>query len=389
MSITEKSINKKALVVTTVASTIDQFCMNDISILQKEYRVHVAANFESGNNTSKERVQEFKSELKTENIVVNEAKFNRSPFSKDNYSVYKEIKSLIARECYDIVHCHTPVAALVVRLATRKVRKKGTKVIYTAHGFHFFEGAPIINWLLYYPLELFLARYTDVLITINNEDYNRAKKSFKAGSVEYIPGVGIDVDKFVKIEINKKSKRKEMEIPEDVFIALSVGELNKNKNHETVIRALAMLNNPKIHYVICGQGLLESYLKNLIKELGLEKQVHLLGFRKDIAEICKTSDVFVFPSKREGLGLAALEAMACGLPIVTSNVHGILDYSINGKTGFVCSPTDVLGFAEAIGKLFNNNETRSKIGQQNIKLVKKYDINNVKNRILNIYKQFY
>lgn len=385
MNITEESNYKKALVVTTVASTIDQFCMNDISILQKEYRVHVAANFAAGNNTSRERVQEFKSELKSKNIVINEMKFNRNPFNKENFSAYKEIKRLIESNCYDIIHCHTPVAAMVVRLAARKARKNGTKVIYTAHGFHFFKGAPIINWLIYYPVERFLARYTDMLITINKEDYERAKKSFKAGRVEYIPGVGIDVDKFSNIEIDKKSKRKELGLPEDAFVVLSVGELNKNKNHETIIRALAKLNNPQIHYVICGQGLLENHLKALIKELGLEKQVHLLGFRKDIAEICKASDLFVFPSFREGLSVALMEAMATGLPVVCSNIRGNSDLIEDGKGGYLVKPNDVEGFSRAIEKCHNAEETRKVFSNNNLNRVRKYSFENVMKEIEKIY----
>jgi Glycosyltransferase len=379
--------SKKALVVTTVASTLDQFCMSDISILQKSYEVYVAANFSVGNNTSKERVKEFKSELQKNNIVVNEINFNRNPFSKDNFLAYKEIKKLINDISFELIHCHTPVAAMAVRLTAKKVRKKGTKVIYTAHGFHFFKGAPLKNWMMFYPIERWLARYTDVLITINREDYNRAKKSFKAGKVEYIPGVGVDTKKFSEAVVDKSEKRSELGLPQDAFLVLSVGELNKNKNHETVIKAIAKLNNPNVYYVICGQGVLENCLKDLIKELGLEKQVKLLGYRRDIAEICRAADVFAFPSKREGLGLAALEAMAFGLPLVTSNVHGIVDYSINEVTGYNCSPTDVDGFAEAIQKMINNEELKTKMGRSNKKVVKKFDIENTCKIMTNIYSE--
>lgn len=378
---------KKALVVTTVASTLDQFCMSDISILQNSYQVYVAANFSIGNNTPKERVREFKSELIKKNIVVNEINFNRNPISKFNFLAYKAIKNLIDNNFFDLIHCHTPVAAMIVRLAAKNARKKGTKVIYTAHGFHFFKGASFVNWFIYYPVEKWLARYTDVLITINKEDYERAKKFFKASKVMYVPGVGIDVDKFSKIKIDRKSKRTELALPQDAFVVLSVGELNKNKNHETIIRAVAKLNNPKIHYVICGQGSLKNYLEDLIKKLGLEMQVHLLGFREDIAEIYKASDLFAFPSYREGLSVALMEAMASGLPVVCSDIRGNIDLIEDGKGGFMCKPDDIDGFATAIHNIMENNNLTENFKRNNKDKILMYSINEVKEKMSNLYEE--
>jgi len=377
--------NKKALVVTTVASTIDQFCMSDISILNKSNSIQVAANFIIGNNTSSERIKEFKKELKEKNIAINEMNFNRNPFSKDNFLAYKEIKKLINDNSFELIHCHTPVAAMLVRLAAKKARKKGTKVIYTAHGFHFFKGAPIKNWMLFYPIEKWLARYTDVLITINKEDYKRAKKCFKAGKVEYIPGVGIDTKKFNEVVIDKSAKRKELGVPDDAFVVLSVGELNKNKNHETVIKAISKLNNSNIHYVICGQGSLEDYLKDLIKELGLEKQVKLLGYRRDISEISKASDVFVFPSFREGLSVALMEAMALGLPVICSKIRGNVDLIEEGKGGYLVEPGCIDRFAKYIDKLISDNQLRSELARNNFKQIEKYSIDNVISDMEEIY----
>lgn len=382
----KESMNNKALIVTTVASTIDQFCMSDISILQKSYKVYVAANFKSGNNTSKERMNEFISELQEKNIVINDLCTNRKPLSKDNFLAYKEIKRLIEKHSFDIIHCHTPIAAMIVRLAARNSRKKGTKVVYTAHGFHFFRGAPLKNWLIYYPIERWLSRYTDILITINKEDFSRAGVSFNARKVEYIPGVGINLEKYTKLHIDKIEKRKELSIPVDSFVVLSVGELNKNKNHEVIIRAIANLNNPKVYYVICGQGALENYLNELIIELGLENRVNMLGYRDDIAEICKSADVFAFPSLREGLGLAAIEAMATGLPIITSNIHGINDYSINNVTGYKNDSNDIVGFTNSLERLLDNKDQLEKMGNHNIEAVLEYDVQQVKQKMRYIYK---
>ncbi len=313
--------------------------------------------------------------------------FERSPIKFNNITAFKQLKEIIDSNEFDIIHCHTPMGGVLTRLSAQRTRKNGTKIFYTAHGFHFFKGAPIKNWLMYYPVERFLAKYTDVLITINKEDYERAKKNFKGGRVEYIPGVGIDTENFREVSVDKLAKRREIGVPDDAFVILSVGELNKNKNHELVIRALAKLDNHDFHYVICGKGPLENSLKQLASSLGLIDRLHLLGFRKDIGEICKISDVFCFPSFREGLGLAALEAMAAGLPLITSNVHGIVDYSINGKTGYSFKPTDETGFANAIEKLKNNDNLRSIMGRNNVKYVAAFDFKRAKTKMLEIYQK--
>lgn len=376
---------KKALVVTTVASTIDQFCMNDISILLDNYDVQVAANFTKGNNTSKERINEFKNELIKKNIVFNELEFDRNPLSKSNLRAHKKLKNIIEQNRFDLIHCHTPIAAMFTRLAARGARKKGTKVIYTAHGFHFYKGAPILNWLVYYPIEKWLARYTDTLITINKEDYERAQCKFKAKRVEYIPGIGIDLKKFNTVEVDRDLKCSELDLPKDAFVVLSVGEVNKNKNHEVVIRAIAKIDNPNIHYIVCGQGKLEGHLRSLGKELGLENQVHLLGFRKDIPEIFKISDIFVFPSYREGLSVALMEAMANGLPVVCSNIRGNSDLIEYEKGGYLVEPGDIVGFAKYMKNLIEASRLRSEFGGFNLEKIENYSIENVLKEIEEIY----
>ncbi|MBN8193796.1 glycosyltransferase family 4 protein [Bacillus sp. NTK074B] len=359
--------------------------MNDISILQETHKVYVAANFKFGNNTSEERVKEFKSELQTKNIVFYDINMNRNPFSKDNLKVYKEVKKLIEINSFDIIHCHTPVAAMLVRLAARNARKNGSSVVYTAHGFHFYKGAPYKNWFLFYPVEWYLARYTDVLITINTEDYERAKKSFKAKRIKYIPGIGIDIKKFNQKKVDKIAKRNEIGLSKDSYVVLSVGELNKNKNHETVIKAIAKLNNPHIYYVICGQGVLEDYLIKMIKELEIEKQVVLLGFRKDIAEICKVADVFAFPSFREGLSVSLMEAMVSGLPVVCSDIRGNSDLIKDEQGGYLKKPTDVDGFANALQEIYMNKVYRDSFGEFNKLAIEKFKIENVISNMKNIY----
>lgn len=260
-------------------------------------------------------------------------------------------------------------------------------MFYTAHGFHFFNGAPILNWLAYYPVEKWLARYTDTLITINKEDYERAKSNFKAKRVEYIPGVGIDVEKFNTMEIDRVLKHSQLGVPEDVFVVLSVGELNKNKNHEVIIRSIAKIDNPDIHYVICGEGQLDEYLRNLSKELGIEKQVHLLGFRKDIPEICKTSDAFAFPSFREGLSVSLMEAMVNGLPVVCSNIRGNSDLIENGKGGYLANPRNIMEFCEIILGFSKDYDLCRKLGKYNQDFIKSYSIKNVIRDLNRVYKE--
>lgn len=310
--------------------------------------------------------------------------FERSPFSLNNLKVYRWLKKVIEIQDYDIIHCHTPVGGFLTRVAARKLRRSGSKIIYTAHGFHFYKGAPLKNWLLFYPAERFLAGFTDVLITINREDYNVAQ-GFKAKKVVYVPGVGIDIKKFSNVKIDKKRKRKEIGLPDSAYVMLSVGELIKRKNHEVALKALAKIDNRDIIYVVCGQGELDESLKELAKKL--EVNTMFLGFRNDVPEICAAADLFVFPSFQEGLPVALMEAMASGLPVVCSNIRGNRDLIQNGEGGYLVEPGDVEGFAESIEKLLHDPELRALMGENNCKETKKYEIGTVKRLMEIIYDQ--
>lgn len=314
--------------------------------------------------------------------------FERSPIKiKNNFKTYKQLKEIINSNEFTIIHCHTPMGGALTRLAALKARRNNTNVIYTAHGFHFYKGAPITNWLLYYPVERWLARYTDVLITINKEDYERAKKSLKAGRVEYIPGVGIDTNRLNDVFVDRKTKCRDLGIPNDAFVILSVGELNKNKNHETVIKALGKLNNPNVHYVICGQGSLYSYLGEVVNQLGIEKQVHMLGFREDIGEIYRIANAFAFLSYREGLSVSLMEAMASGLPVVCSNIRGNRDLVENEKGGYLIKPDDVNGLTEIIENITYNDSLGIRMGKHNTEIIEEFSIENIKEIMANLYKK--
>lgn len=311
--------------------------------------------------------------------------FSRSPFSLNNLKAYKMLKKLVESEHYDVVHTHTPNASMIARLACRGARKQGTKVIYTAHGFHFFKGAPLKNWLMYYPVEKFCAKYTDVLITINQEDYAFAQKKIHASKVCYVPGVGIDLEKIGNIQCDREKIRSSIGVPKDCFLLLSIGELNCNKNHQVVVRALAALKNKKVHYVVAGVGNQHDILLNLAKKLGVENQFHLLGYRTDALMLYKAADVFVFPSFREGLSVSMMEAMSSGLPIICSEIRGNVDLVENEKGGVLFMPSDVDALCSRLKKLVDNESMRQKYGAYNRCAVEKFSQKNVLEKMNMIY----
>lgn len=365
------------LYVTTVGSTMNFFTSHIKMLLDKGHRVDIATN--EKNSKVPECYHKW-------GCSVFQIETSRSPMSDENRKAFRELKQLVTEGKFDVIHCHTPVASVLTRLAARKARKQGTKVIYTAHGFHFYKGAPLVNWLLYYPTERFCAHFTDALITINHEDYERAK-GFAAKKVYYVPGMGVDCEKIAEETEKPSDLRKQYEIPENAFAVLSVGEVNQNKNHRVVLEAIHRLSDENIYYIVCGRGDQKEPLESLAKEYGMQDRLKLVGYQTNIAEWLSVSDVFAFPSVREGLGLAALEAMAAGLPLVTSDSGGIKDYMQNGKTGFCCRYDDTNGFAEAIKKLKEDSALREKIGEENKLAVQKFDVENVKKIMKEIYEE--
>ncbi len=376
---------KRALQVSSVASMIDQFTRNNINILEeKGYQVDVAANFTFGSTCTQERVNICREDLNKRGIGVYNLLFDRKIINKSNITVYKQLKKIIDENNYDIIHCHSPIGGVITRLAARKARNKGTKVIYTAHGFHFFKGASIINWLVFFPIEWILSFLTDALITINQEDYKLALKMMHAKVIEYIPGIGVDVQKFSELAVNREKKREEIGVPSNCFLLFSVGELNKNKNHMVIIETIAKLNNDMIHYCIAGQGPLEEKLKEKVVELNIINQVHFLGFRTDVAELYKIADIFCFPSYREGLSVSLMEAMSAGLPVVASNIRGNTDL-IEFSGGYLCNPNNQTEFEDYIAKLINHRELRSSMGKFNQKNIGRFSFENIDNAMIKIY----
>lgn len=292
--------------------------------------------------------------------------FERLPWKPQNWQAYRMLKAIIDREHFDIIHCHTPVGALIARLAALDARKKGTRVIYTAHGFHFFTGAPLKNWLLFYPPERLLAPVTDVLITINREDYARAQKRLPAKRIEYVPGVGIDTGKFRNLQIDRQAKRRALGFGEADFLLLTVAEMTPNKNHITVLKALAALKDraefAHIHYLIVGRGEMWSSLEESAKTLEIADHVHFLGYRTDAPELYRCCDLFVFMTFREGLSVALMEAMSGAMPIICTKIRGNTDLIDDGVSGRFCENTpQALG--EMLLREYADPEERKRLGQ--------------------------
>lgn len=307
----------------------------------------------------------------------------RSPMSSGNRKAIKEIRELVERNQYDIVHCHSPVAAFCTRMACKDLREKnGLKVFYTAHGFHFFKGAPAKYWTVFYPLERMCSKWTDVLITINEEDYQRASRKMKADEVIYVPGVGVDIGKFRDAECDREALRNEIGLPEDAFMLLSVGALIDRKNLTSVMTALDILGNEKIHYVVVGEGAKEKEIKEYAASLKCADRIHFLGRREDIPQLCKAADCFILPSFQEGLPVALMEAMASGLPALGADIRGVQDL-ISSERRF--APTDYDRIAELVDKMYLSPKWREEAIAEDVSKIAGFSEETVNKQMLEIY----
>lgn len=361
----------RILYITTIGSTMDFFKSLIKELIDGGNVVDIATN------ESDKPVSQFFKDLGCKVFPIDTS---RSPVSAGNIRAIKQIKN-IAKD-YDIVHCHTPLASIATRLACKSFRKKGLKVIYTAHGFHFYKGAPLKNWLIYYPVEKVCSHWTDVLITINKEDYEFAKRKMKAKRIEYVPGVGIDTKKFADVVVDRDKKREEIGVPKDAKMLLSVGELNENKNHKVVIEALGKINDSNIHYVIAGIGDQKENLENLAKNLHVN--LHLLGYRKDVAELYKCADLYILPSIREGMNVSVMEALASGLPCLVSQIRGNTDMIEEGLNGHYFNPHENSSVVDSLKKaLLEQNLENNLIISDTANVFDKAMINC---RILEIYR---
>lgn len=373
----------KILFISNLSNRITSFVTASIEAAHSlDIEFYQAANW--GNT----EISQIQSDELQYGIHIKSFPFSRNPLSKSNFKAYKELVQFIKTEKIDYIHCNTPTGGLLGRLAGRKCKVK--KVIYQAHGFHFYKGAPLKNWLLYYPVEKWLAHYTDALITINNEDFERAKKKFKLrnhGKVYYVPGVGIDTTQYNLDEKLREGKRRELGLNEGDIAVISMGDLIERKNYDTAIRAIAEANEPKLQYFICGKGPEEEKLKALAESLGVTKQIHFLGFRSDIKELLTAADIFLFTTKQEGLPRSMMEAMASGLPCIASKIRGNTDLLDGTDGGFLCKTTDVSDYAEKLKILASDKDLRKTMGRINLVTIHGFNSETVSKEIVKIYEQ--
>lgn len=380
----------------TVPSMIGQFNLNNIYLLQDMgYQVDVAADFYDTSVWDRQGVKKFCGDMEKIGVRCFQIGFSRNVWNiRGHLDAYKQYRRLLKKIKPEFIHTHTPVASAIVRVAAHQ---ENIRVIYTAHGFHFYKGGAFRNWLIYYPVEWLLSYWTDVLVTINKEDYMRAKKRLHAKRTEYVHGVGIDVSKFRNEQIDIEEKRRSLNLQKDDIMLLSVGELSKRKNHEVVIRTIARLQIPQLKYFICGTGGLKEYLISLIAKLELQEKVFLLGYRNDISELCQAADLYIFPSRQEGLPVALMEAIACKTPVICSDIRGNNDLIQNVDCMF--DANSIKAVSECIiNKLRKSNdllldsklrflisENMGYVVKQNYKNLKKYKLQIVSKEMAKIY----
>lgn len=366
---------KKVLFTATVDSHILHFHVPYLKWFKEQgYEVHVATNGE------KEIPYCDKKHI---------ISFERSPIKINNLKAIKDLKKILDKENFEIIHCHTPMGSVVTRLAAKSARKNGTKVIYTAHGFHFFKGAPLLNWLIFYPIEKWLSKYTDCLITINKEDYELAKKKFKAKKVEYVPGVGFNSDKFniIMTDEDKIQLKKKLNIePKDIVLSY-VAELNANKNQILLINTVKELKKDvtNIKLLLIGSGNLKEYYDEYIRKENLQNNILLLGKRDDIAKLLSITDIYLASSLREGLPVNIMEAMYMGLPIIATDNRGHRELIKNNVNGFLTKNENEI--EEKIKRLVSNQILRNRFIKNGKKVINKYIIGNILKDMQLIYKE--
>ena len=366
---------KKVLFTATVDSHILQFHLPFLKMFKKKgYEVHVATN---GN--------EEIPYCDVKHIVS----FERSPFKFNNIKAIKQLKKICMKEKFEIIHTHTPMGSVVTRLAAKKARiKYHTRVIYTAHGLHFFKGAPLKNWVMFYPVEKYLSKYTDTLILINQEDYDLCNKKFKkCKDIQYVPGVGIDEEKF-NFELSKKEKkelRESLGIKENDFVMIYPAEISKRKRQIWLINSISdLLNEHKdVHLLLPGKDSLNGKCQKLVKELNLNNQIHFLGYRKDIPKLLKTSDLALSSANQEGLPVNIMEAMYVGLPIVASDCRGNRDLVMDNVNGYLVELKDRDRYRQCLKKLYLNRF--NDFGSKNKELIHNYMLDKIIIEMKRIY----
>ena len=374
---------KKVLFAATLRSHIGQFHQPYLKFFKNAgYEVHIAAKDNS--NQKKIKIGHYDQ--------FHPICYERLPFKRENIKAYFQMKNLLKQHQYDIIHCHTPVAAVITRLVSRPYRKKGLKVIYTAHGFHFFQGAPRKNWLIYYRVEKFLSRFTDCLITINQEDYQWAlSNGFSAKSINLIKGVGVDLKEFVlQTEEKKKALRKQYQYDNDEFILLCAANMSYRKHQDLIIKAAARARNQvsNLKIILAGTGEREEEYRSMVKDFELENTVEMIGYVREIPKYMGLADGIVSTARQEGLPINIVEAMVTGLPIIATDCRGNSDLVKDNVNGFIVGIDDIEGMTQAIIKLSKSEGLRRRFGEQSINLAEEYSLKSVQKEMAKIYYRY-
>ncbi len=355
---------KRILVLSDTASLQDLNNRSNLNLLlEMNCEIHVGCNFTHGNTTSSERVDAFANELRDADITCLQLSFQKlkNHFANQK-NVEKELDRIFRAFEYDLVHCLTLSS---LWCAGPIAKKYHIPVMCTSYGLPVYEGVSLITRLKLAPKMKKASKYAEVFVCCNYEDYSFAKSNFKSKHVFRIPGIGLDPYRFRAPTVSRHRMRDFMEIPQNAVTLITVGALTKQKNHAVILKALARLRMLEIHYVICGGGDNADYLYKLTQNLNLNDRVHFTKHRDDIVNMLHACDIFCLPSKAEGIGIAALEAMEAGLPLITSNVQGLKDIMEDGVTGFSFRPDDVTGFVAGIEALTEDKKLREQMGQHN------------------------
>ena len=365
---------KKVLYVTTVSRTINAFLIPHINmLLDNGYEVHCACSID----------KPVDKELQRRGVKIFEVPFSRNPLGIGNIKAFIKLEELQRINDYDIVHVHTPIAAIYGRLL--KLNFLSLRIIYTAHGYHFLKGGSKLGWILYYPIEKIMAKFTDVTININKEDYEITKEKLKPKKCYLLNGVGLDLDKYKKLSSKEiQEKRKEFGLKDKDFVVLMIAEINKNKNHIQLINAMDILKDkyPNIKVLCIGDGRLKESLEKQIILRNLQNNIFMLGYRLDVNKLINISDIGILLSRREGLPRNIMEFMACGRKVIATDIRGCRDLICDETIGTLVNVDDYESTAKAIEKYYILNDKSFEVSEE----IRKYDIESINSELLKIYE---
>ncbi|MEY2858018.1 MAG: hypothetical protein RLZZ74_2330 [Cyanobacteriota bacterium] len=298
------------------------------------------------------------------------------------------VKEVVAEANYDLVHVHTPIAAFVTRYALKDLKK--TKVIYTAHGFHFYRGGSAVKNAIFLGLEKLAGQWTDYLVTINQEDEAAAKKHnfLPAERVYYTRGIGVDTEYYASVKVNPADLaqvRQELSLSDNDTLLLAIAEFTPRKRHRDLLNALVKVANPQVHLALAGEGPIKIELKALTKELGIEKQVHFLGYRKDIPTLIQAADAVLLVSQQEGLPRSIMEAMCLNTPVIGSNIRGTQDLLENG-CGLLVELGDTDALAKAMTQVVEDPDSLAAMAAKAQVKMASYDLKQIIQQYSDIYQ---